>query len=162
MTSDTTPEFEEISVDEIWAESSRTSGRIPPTRPEHPSIVDLVQTVLAEGQTLVTSQIQLLKMKGQTTGKKLAMGAVLIVAALVLVFYMMGWLLRTVELALAGPLPDWAAALIVAGILLLLIVTLLLVGYMVIKKATADKPSVEGFQTDLDVVKEAVKEGKGQ
>lgn len=162
MTSGTTPEFEEISVDEIWDDDSRSSRRVPPTKPVHPSIVELVQTVISEGQTLITSQIQLLKMKGQTTGKKIAIATGLILTALVLVFYMIGWLLRTIELALANVLPGWAASLIVAGILLVAIIVLVLIGVNVVKRAVADKPTAEGFQTDLDVVKEAVKEGKGE
>lgn len=162
MTDSSTPEFEEISVDEIWAETPSNSKRVPPVKPEHPSISNLVQSVVAEGKTLVTSQVQLFKLKGQTTGKKLAIGIALILAALVLVFYMIGWVFRSIELALAVALPGWAASLIVVGILLVLIVILVLVGVAIAKKATADKPTAEGFQTDIDVVKEAVKEGKVQ
>ena len=162
MTDGLTPEFEEIDIEYLWEDDSTDYRRVPPTKPEHPNVATLVQTVFTEGQNLVTSQVQLLKLKVQATGKKLGIGIAMMAVGAILAFYLIWWVFHTIELGIAHALPDWAASLIVAGILLLLIAILVVVGMKMAKKASEEKPDVQGFQTDIEVVKDALKEGKSK
>lgn len=160
MTSEPTPEFDYVEVDDIWDDEPHRPRRAAPSRPERPSIVDLVQSVISEGQTLVSSQIQLFKLKAQAAGKKLGIGIGMVVVAVILAFYLIWWMFHTIEVALSHALPDWASSLIVLGLIIILMVGLILAGVQLAKKANEEKPDVKGLQTDLNAVKNAVKEGK--
>lgn len=160
MTSGTTPEWEEISIEEIWEDEPSAPRRVPPVKPKRPSVPQLVQTVIGEGQTLLKSQFDLLMIKVKRTSKVLAIGIGMVAAALIFVFYLLWWIFHTVEIALTYVLPAWAASLIVVGILLALIIALALIGVRLAKKAGQEKPNVEGLQTDFEALKDAVKEGK--
>lgn len=125
--------------------------------PAEPSIGNLVGLAIDQGKTLVSTQIELVKVKAIRAGKKFGAGAALAAVAGILLFYLLFWLLRTVELAFALIVPAWAAALITAGILLLLIVILVLVGVLLINKGSKDVPDVSGeFEADVTAVKEGL------
>ncbi len=123
--------------------------------PEKVGIVSLVGLAVDQGKTLLTTQVELLKLKAGQAAKKFGAGAGFAIVALILVFYLIFWIFRTVEMLFLLIVPAWAAALITAGILLLLIILLLSIAGLLIKKATKDVPDVpEQIQSDVDAVKE--------
>lgn len=160
MSNDSPDEFEEVIIEEFWEEPARSSRRTPPTKPDHPSLSGLVQTVIEEGRALVMAQVELFKIKAKAAGAKLGASIGLFVAALILVFYFLWWTFHTIEVAIAVALPQWAASLIVWALLLIAIAVLVLVGVKLAKRASEEAPTVDGFAEDIASLKEAVQEGK--
>lgn len=162
MTDESSPEFEEVFIEEFWTEPGAGARRIPPTKPERPSIPLLVRTGIDEGRALLTAQLELFKLKAKAAGTKLGIGVGLIAGALLLLLYFVWWIFHTAELGLAHAVPDWAASLIVLGILLILIVVFVLVGIQLAKKAVQEAPRGEGIPEDVKAAMVAVEEGKNQ
>lgn len=125
-----------------------------------------VFALIAEIPTLVTDlvqhEIELVKTELIAKFKALGVGAGIIAAAALVLLAMLGVLLTAVIFALTlTGLPGWAAALIVAGVLLIIAVILGLIGYSVIKKGVPPVPteSIESIKRDIRAIKGIGKRG---
>ncbi|UFU02629.1 phage holin family protein [Ruania suaedae] len=133
---------------------SRTTSRTA----EEPSIGSLVGKLSETLSRLIRDELQLAQAQIAEKGKAIGMGAGLLAGAGVFALFGLGWLLFTVYFALAGTsLPEWAAALIVAGGVLLIAAILGLAGKSLISKA----PGVEAKENVIKDV-EAIKQGVGK
>lgn len=120
------------------------------------SLFALVQDVPSLVTDLVKGEIAMLKLELVRTLKALGVGAGFFVGAIILIFGMLGVLLTAAVLALSLVLPGWAAALIVAGVLLLLALLLAFLGYRHIKAKglpLLPERTIAGLQRDLRAVK---------
>lgn len=125
-----------------------------------------VFALIAEIPTLVTDlvqhEIELVKTELIAKFKALGVGAGIIAAAALVLLAMLGVLLTATIFALTlTGLPGWAAALIVAGVLLVIAVILGLIGYSVIKKGVPPVPteSIESIKRDIRAIKGIGKRG---
>ncbi|MDT3766491.1 phage holin family protein [Gleimia hominis] len=104
------------------------------------SIGELFGELSNQITSLIRGEIELTKLKATSTVKKAGLGAGLLAGGAVFGLFMLGWIFRTIEKAIALALPEWAAALIVVGILLVITLILVLVGIQALKKGMAEKP----------------------
>ena len=126
-----------------------------------------VFALIAEIPTLVTDlvqrEIELVKTELIAKFKALGVGAGIIAAALVVLLAMLGVLLTAAIFALTlTGLPGWAAALIVAGVLLIVAVILGLIGYSILKRGVPPMPteSIESIKRDIRAIKGIGKRGE--
>lgn len=124
-------------------------------RPPKRSLFELIADVPRLVSELVTAEIEQLKAEMFAKFKALGLGAGLIAGAIVVVLFMVGVLLTSAVLALSLVMPGWAAALVVAGVLLIIAAILALIGYRVMKTGTPPVPekTIESVKTDLDVIR---------
>lgn len=141
---------------ESWpTDPSGTGTAADPERP--PSVGTLFATLSSQVSTLVQGEIELTKTKATAFFKKVGSGGALLAVAAVLALYLLGWIFHTVELAIAVALPQWAASLIVVGILLLVIAVLALVGGKLIQKGQKDTPKPQvGLKEDVTAFKKGL------
>lgn len=138
-------------------ESAQTSAGASdaPKRPS--SMGELFASLSQQVTTLVNSEIELNKVKAKNFVKKAGSGAVFLGAAAVFALFMLGWLFRCVELAIALSLPAWAASLITAGILCLIAAVLGLIGRAQLKKSKESRPDPKsGFDESIDAFKKGL------
>ncbi|MDC4233480.1 phage holin family protein [Actinomyces sp. B33] len=148
---------------------------IEPVAPDHPAgddtpirtytralsrpatVGELFAALSSQVSTLINGEIELTKVKAKALVKKAGTGGALLAGAAVLSLYLLGWVLHTIEVALAIVLPAWAASLIVAGILLLIVAVLAGVGVSLVKKSRDDKPDPKaGIEKGIDAVKKGL------
>jgi len=128
-----------------------------PPSDTRPTIGELFATLSEQVSALVRGEIELTKIQASAFFKKVGTGAVLLVVAVVMALYMVGWLFHTIEVAIAVALPAWAASLIVWGVLLIIVVVLALVGIKKIQKGQQDTPKPqEGLKEDVDAIKKGL------
>ncbi len=84
-----------------------------------PSVVQLVKSLVSDALRLVRVEVDLVKARFSRALKRAGIAVGILLASAMLVFLGGVGLLVVVGLALAIVLPGWAAALIVAGVLLL-------------------------------------------
>ncbi|MGB3911747.1 MAG: phage holin family protein [Pseudolysinimonas sp.] len=123
--------------------------------------------LIAEIPTLVTDlvqrEIELVKTEVIAKVKALGVGAGMIAVALLVLLAMLGVLLTAAILALTlTGLPGWAAALIVAGVLLIVAVILGLIGYSILKRGVPPMPteSIDSIKRDIRAIKGIGKRGE--
>lgn len=123
--------------------------------------------LIAEIPTLVTDlvqrEIELVKTEVIAKVKALGVGAGIIAVALLVLLAMLGVLLTAATLALTlTGLPGWAAALIVAGVLLIVAVILGLIGYSILKRGVPPMPteSIDSIKRDIRAIKGIGKRGE--
>ena len=123
--------------------------------------------LIAEIPTLVTDlvqrEIELVKTELIAKFKALGVGAGVLAAAALVVLAMLGVLLTAAIFALTlTGLPGWAAALIVAGVLLFIAVILGLIGYRILKRGVPPVPteSIESIKRDIRAIKGIGKRGE--
>lgn len=92
-----------------------------------PTIAGLLQEIVSNVQGIIRSEVRLAKAEVRDDVATMARAAAMLAVGAVLGAYALGIILLFVVYALRGPLPDWAAALIVglavaaaAGVLVLL------------------------------------------
>jgi hypothetical protein len=126
-----------------------------------------VFALIAEIPTLVTDlvqrEIELVKTELIAKFKALGVGAGIIAAALLVLLAMLGVLLTAAIFALTlTGLPGWAAALIVAGVLLIVAVILGLIGYSILKRGVPPIPteSIDSIKRDIRAIKGIGKRGE--
>lgn len=110
---------------------------------------DLVKDV----QDLVTQEIDLAKAEVSDTIVRAAKAVAMFVLAGVLGLYLLDFALETIARALEGPLPDWAAWLVVTLLILVLMVVLALVGKGLLPKespGTAAKAELEATKVAVN------------
>lgn len=139
-----------------WHTVTETSS--PRTKEDQPTLGQLVSKLTETISSLVRDEIQLAQAQLTEKGKALgAAGAMFAVAGLFGLFGL-GWLLHAAYLALAGVLPDWAAALIVAGSVLVIAAVAALVGKAFVDRAPAPETK-ENVQRDIEALKAGVAKG---
>ncbi|MGJ4845630.1 MULTISPECIES: phage holin family protein [unclassified Leifsonia] len=101
---------------------------------------ELTKDLVAQLRRLVASELALFKSEMAAKAKAAGVGAGLLVAALMFVFFALCALVTTAVLAFALIVPAWLAALIVAGILLVLGIIAALIGRASLKRGVPPVP----------------------
>ncbi len=119
------------------------------------SLIELVAGLPDQVQELVQREIELVKTELTEKLKAIGTGGGLIVGAAVTVLFFIGVLLTLAIIGLSYVMPDWAAALVVAGVLLLTAIILALVGYRILQRGVPPVPTeaIESIQKDLNAIK---------
>lgn len=127
----------------------------PPSKPRKRSLIELITSLPEQVQELVHREIELVKTELIQKLKALGAGAGLLLAAVVTLLFFVGVLLTLAIIGLSAVMPAWAAALVVAGVLLVVAVILGLVGYRILKRGIPPVPT-EAFasiQKDILAIK---------
>ncbi|WP_022867338.1 phage holin family protein [Schaalia vaccimaxillae] len=121
------------------------------------TIGELFAALSAQVSTLISGEIELTKVKATALIKKAGTAGALLAIAAVFALYLLGWIFRSIELAIAIVLPAWAASLITAGILLLIVVIFAAIGASMLKKSSEHKPDPKaGLTKDVDAIKKGL------
>lgn len=120
-----------------------------------PTLGSLVHDLSTQIPELVRSELRLAQAELAEKGKRAGTGAGLFGAAGVVALYGVAVLLAAVVLALALVLPAWAAALVVAVVLLAVAGVLALRGKKEVAQATPAAPerAIAGIKEDVETVK---------
>lgn len=157
MTTNSNPEFEEVVEEDIWVEVPARPTRVVPPAPDHPSLVGLVESAIAEGRTMVEAQIELTKIQAKASVARAGGAIVALIVVVVLALYLGWWTFHTAEVGLSYALPAWAAALITWGIILVLMIIFGIVGGILAKKAKDEAPNPKAeFEEDIAAVKDGL------
>jgi nitrate reductase gamma subunit len=122
-----------------------------------------VGTLVKEGteqlSELVRQEMKLAQAELAQKGKKAGVGGGLFGAAGLLAFFALASMITAAIVAVAIPLPLWAAALIIAGGLLLVAGIAALIGRRQMKRAVPPVPgeAVDSVHQDLVILKERAK-----
>ena len=128
-------------------------------KPEAPrpkrSLIDLLTSIPEQVQELVQREIELVKTELTEKLKALGTGGGLILGAVIVVMFFIGVLLTLAIIGLSYVMPDWAAALVVAGVLLITAVILGLIGYRILKRGIPPVPTeaIESIQKDISAIR---------
>lgn len=131
--------------------------------PRKKSLFELIGEIPTLVTDLVQREIELVKTELVTKLKALGVGAGILAAAVLVLLAMLGVLLTAAIFALTlTGLPGWAAALIVAGVLLIIAVILGLIGYRILKRGVPPLPteSIESIKRDIRAIKGMGKRGE--
>lgn len=125
------------------------------TTPEEQTLGALVHDLSEQTSALVRSEVELAKAELAAKGKAAGIGAGLFGAAGLLAFFAGAVLITTAILALALVLPAWAAALVVAVVLLAAAGVAAVLGKGKVGEATPPAPerAVEGVRQDVGTIK---------
>lgn len=123
--------------------------------PRKRSLIELITSLPEQVQALVQREIELIKTELVEKLKALGVGAGLLLGAVITLMFFIGVLLTLAIIGLSYVLPAWAAALIVAGVLLIIAVILGLVGYRVLKSGIPPVPTeaIASIQKDILAIK---------
>lgn len=123
------------------------------------SIGELFGELSDQLSKLVRAEIDLAKAEIQGRLQKISIGTVLVLAAVILAFYLLATVIATAIMALSVPFEPWLAGLIVSVFLLLVIALLAWLGIRHLKRGVPPTPAtaIESVQTDLTAVKEAIR-----
>lgn len=121
------------------------------TRPRKRSLFELIASLPEQVQELVQREIALVKAEIVDKLKSIGVGAGLLIGAVVTFLFFIGVLLTLAIIGLSALMPAWAAALIVAGVLLVVAVILGLVGYRVLMQGIPPVPTeaIASIQKDI-------------
>ncbi|MFT4285438.1 MAG: phage holin family protein [Protaetiibacter sp.] len=124
-------------------------------KPRRRSLVELLTSLPEQVQELVHREIELVKTELVEKLKALGTGAGLLLGAVVTLLFFIGVLLTLAIIGLSALMPPWAAALVVAGVLLIVAVILGLVGYRILKRGIPPIPteSIASVQKDILAIK---------
>jgi uncharacterized membrane protein YqjE len=124
-----------------------------------PSTSELVQRAIEQISKLVRDELTLAKAELTEKVKHAGIGAGLFGGGGVLGFYAVGTLIAAMVLLLAEVLPAWAAALIVAVVLLAVAGVLALLGRGQVRQAAPPMPetAAESVRADVRTVTDAVR-----
>lgn len=122
---------------------------------DDPTLGALVHQLSEQTSALVRSEVELAKAELAEKGKNAGIGIGLFSAAGLLAFFGAAVLITAVILALALVLPAWAAALIVAVLLLVGAGIAALIGKNKVQEATPPKPerAMDGVPKDVATLK---------
>lgn len=125
------------------------------------SLFELIGELPNQVSELVHREIELVKAEMTAKLKALGSGGGLLAGAVVVLLFMVGVLLTAAVLGLAEVMPGWAAALIVAGVLLIIAVVLGLIGYRILKRGIPPVPNetIDSLQRDLRAIRGIGKRG---
>ena len=124
-------------------------------KPRKRSLIDLITALPDQVQELVQREIELVKTELTEKAKALGTGGGLILGAVVTLLFFIGVLLTLAIIGLSYLMPPWAAALVVAGVLLITAVILGLVGYRILQRGIPPVPTeaIESIQKDISAIK---------
>jgi len=125
------------------------------------SLAQLLADLPEQLSELVHREIELIKTELLEKLRALGTGAGLFLAAIAVLLFMVGVLLTAAVLALSLVMPGWAAALVVAGVLLIVAAILALLGYRAIKPGIPPVPteSIDSLQRDYRAIRGIGKRG---
>lgn len=141
-------------------------GRRAPKPPQpHPSIPTLITEAVEDGKRYFEAQLEIFKLKAMRAAKQASGSIVMLLGAVLFALLLLGWIFHSGEVALRLVVPDWAAALIVSGILLLLVIIFGAVGAILALGAKNDAPDpkamveddIETLKSDFAQAKEGLK-----
>lgn len=119
------------------------------------SIAGLLQDIVGNIQGIIRSEVRLAKAEVTEDATSMGKAAGMLVAGAVLGIYALGILLLFVIYALNGPLPDWAAALIVGLVVAAAAGILVKVGLERIKSVNpAPDKTIDSVKEDIQWVKQ--------
>lgn len=126
------------------------------------STAELVRQAGEQISKLVRDELQQAKAELADKGRHAGLGIGLFGGAAVMLHYALGALLVAAGLGLAQVMPGWAAALIVAAVLLVIAGIEALVGRSQLKQSTPLIPdrTIDSVRADIETVKGAVEERK--
>jgi hypothetical protein len=130
--------------------------------PRKKSVFALIADIPTLVTDLVQREIELVKTELVSKLKALGAGAGVLAGAALVLLAMLGVLLTAAIFALTlTGLPGWAAALIVAGVLLILAAVLGFIGYRILKKGIPPLPteSIDSIKRDIRAIKGIGKRG---
>lgn len=124
-------------------------------KPRKRTLVELLTSVPELVQELVEREIELIKTEVVEKLKALGTGAGLLLGAVIALLFFVGVLLTLAIIGLSYVMPPWAAALVVAGVLLIAAVILGLVGYRVLMRGVPPVPteSIASIRKDVLAIK---------
>jgi uncharacterized membrane protein YqjE len=116
------------------------------------SIAELLRSLLADTRMLLKGELELAKLELKDTGSDLGVAGGLLGGAVAVALFALGTLIATAVLARATVLPGWAAALIVATVLVMVALLLFLVGRNKMRGAwpPAPRETIENVREDLE------------
>jgi uncharacterized membrane protein YqjE len=125
------------------------------TEGHEPTLGELVGQMSEQTSRLVKDEFRLAQAEMATKGKKATSGAALLGGAGLIALYGVGSLVAAAILALAGPVEDWAAALIVGGVLLFVATAVAIIGRQGVTRAIPPVPAeaVAGLKRDVHTLK---------
>jgi uncharacterized membrane protein YqjE len=120
-----------------------------------PSLGELVGQMSEQTSRLIKDEFRLAQAEMTAKGKKAGIGAALFGSAGLIALYGVACLVAAAILALAGPVPDWAAALIVGAVLFAVAGVAALVGKREVIDATPPVPveAIAGLKEDVITLK---------
>ena len=126
-----------------------------PTPEKKRSLAALIADVPRLIGELVNGEIEALKAEMAAKAKNAGIGVGLFVGAAFVALFALMVLITAAILGLAEVLPGWAAALIVAGVLLLITAALVMVGVTLVKKGTPPAPTetIASIKNDVRAIK---------
>jgi len=132
-----------------------TETHEPPRPKPKRSLIDLIGGLPDQVQELVQREIELVKTEITEKLKAIGTGGGLLLGAVVTLLFFIGVLLTLAIIGLSYVMPPWAAALVVAGVLLLTAIILGLVGYRILQRGVPPVPTeaIESIQKDLNAIK---------
>jgi membrane-associated protease RseP (regulator of RpoE activity) len=124
-------------------------------RTEDGSIGDLVSRMSEQTSRLIRNELRLAQAEMAAKGKRAGVGAGMFGGAGLLSVFGIGCLVTTAILALAGPVADWLAALIVGIVLFAVAGVVALVGKKQVAQAGPPVPTeaVQGVKQDVQTLK---------
>ena len=127
--------------------------------PGRPSLGELFSRLSVQTVRLVRAEIDLAKAELAQKATASAIGIGLFVAAAMVGFFAVAVLIATAILGLANAMPAWAAALVVAGLLLFLTAVLALIGKRSLDGGKPPTPSrtTENLKQDVHAIKEGLR-----
>ncbi len=126
------------------------------------STAELVRQASEQISRLVRDGLQQAKAELADKGRHAGMGIGLFGGAAVMVYYAVGALIFAAGLGLAEVMPGWAAALVVAAVLLVIAGIQALVGRSQLKRSAPLIPdrTIDSVREDIETVKTAIEERK--
>jgi uncharacterized membrane protein YqjE len=126
-----------------------------PPSAQHASLGELVSRVSEQTSRLIRDELRLAQLEMAEKGKKAGIGAGLFGGAGLFALYGLACLIAAAILGLAGPVPDWLAAIIVGVALFVVAGVAALIGKREVAAATPPVPeqAVDGLKQDVQTLK---------
>lgn len=125
----------------------------PHALPADPSLGDLVKDATAQMSTLVRAEVELARAEITRDVKKGLTGSVFFIAALVVLFYSTFFFFFFLAEVLDIWLQDWAAYLIVFGIMLTVAVALALLGFLRVRRIRGPRQTIESVRETREALR---------
>ncbi|MDD7812564.1 phage holin family protein [Mycobacterium sp. CSUR Q5927] len=125
----------------------------PHALPADPSLGDLVKDATAQMSTLVRAEVELARAEITRDVKKGLTGSVFFIAALVVLFYSTFFFFFFLAEVIDIWLQDWAAYLIVFGVMLTFAVALALLGFLRVRRIRGPRQTIESVRETRDALR---------
>jgi hypothetical protein len=135
--------------------TAANSGATTASTPREQSLGELVSHMSEQLSRLMRDELRLAQAEMTAKAKRAGIGAGLFGGAGLLALYALGCFVAAAILGLAGPVPDWLAALIVGVALLVVVGIAALVGKKEVSAASPPMPkeAIEGVKTDVGTLR---------